>query len=83
MAERLARAGASVRGFDRTRAKVQSLAVDRNQLTIQFDKAGEKRVVDSFCEAGVSYPSGRQSFGIQSFWPFERLAFKLTQKIQS
>jgi DNA helicase-2/ATP-dependent DNA helicase PcrA len=26
------------------------VAVDGNKLTIQFDKAGEKRVVDSFVE---------------------------------
>ena len=27
-------------------------AVDGNKLTVDFDKAGQKRVVDSFVEAG-------------------------------
>jgi len=29
---------------------VSRLPVDSNKLTIRFDKAGEKRVVDSFVE---------------------------------
>ena len=31
-------------------------AIDGNKLTIAFDRAGEKRVVDLFCRAGVSEP---------------------------
>jgi len=27
--------------------------IDGNKLTIAFEKAGEKKVVDSFCRAGV------------------------------
>jgi DNA helicase-2/ATP-dependent DNA helicase PcrA len=29
-------------------------AINGNKLAIQFDRAGEKRVVDSFVERGVS-----------------------------
>ena len=29
-------------------------AIDGNKLTIDFDKAGQKRVVDSFVEVGLT-----------------------------
>ena len=33
------------------------VGVDGNKLTIAFDKAGEKRVVDSFVERGLKAPA--------------------------
>jgi ATP-dependent DNA helicase UvrD/PcrA len=38
------------RAFHQKFGNGNGTAIDGNKLTIQFDKAGEKRVVDSFVE---------------------------------
>ena len=38
------------RGFHQKFGTGNVTAIDGNKLTVQFDKAGEKRVVDSFVE---------------------------------